>query len=372
MKFKIAVLGATGYIGSPYRKEIRESEADATIVSLCARRLDKLESAAKEDGAEFFNADWQKVIAHAGVNLVLVCTPDAFHHEAVMACAAQGVHVLCEKPVGVNGKEAREMWKVYRSAKLAHFVPFWTRYVDIFRRAREVVQAGELGEVRAFIYRWHNPRPESMPFTWRDDGEVSADGSIGDVGSHVYDTLRWILADEAQRVLVHADVITPPKPDLGNIDLREALDWGGEHKSGEAKKSRTGSAYDYASVAVQMQSGVVGTIVLSHAAFLRKELAPELELHGTDASLSLDRITGALRLFRAGSEPETVATLPDRGLGNRFNQYVFPALRERIARGHSAHPGLDDGYRVQLFVDSAASSARQGVWVDLSEVENQQ
>ncbi len=372
MKFKIAVLGATGYIGSPYRREIRECEDDATVVSLCARRLDKLEAAAEEDGAEFFHADWQKVVMHPGVNLVLVCTPDALHHEAVMACAARGVHVLCEKPVGVNAREARQMWNAYRSVKLAHFAPFWTRYVAIFRRAREMVQAGDLGEVRAFIYRWHNPRPASMPFTWRDDGDVSADGSIGDVGSHAYDTLRWILEDDAQRVLVHADVITQPKPDLGNIDLREALDWGGEHKSSKAKRNRKGSAYDYASIAIQMQSGVVGTIVLSHAAFLRKGLAPELELHGTDASLSLDRITGALRLFRKGSEPETVTTLPDRGLGNRFNQFVFPALRERIAGGHSAHPGLDDGYRVQLFVDSAASSARQGAWVDLAEVENPQ
>lgn len=371
MKFKIAVLGATGYIGSPYRKEIRACKDDATIVSLCARRLNNLEAAAKEDGAEFFSDDWQKVITHPGVNLVLVCTPDAIHQKAVMACAAQGVSVLCEKPVGVNAKEAWQMWNVYRSSKLGHFVPFWTRYVGIFRRTREVVQAGALGEIRAFTYRWYNPRPASMPFTWRDDGEVSAGGSIGDVGSHVYDTLRWILEDEAQRVLVHADIITPPKPDLGNIDLREALYWGGQHKSSEAKQIRKGTAYDYASIAVQMRSGILGTIVLSHAAFLRKGIAPELELHGTDASLSLDRITGALRVFRRDAKPETVATLPDKGLGNRFSQYVFPALRERIAGGHSEHPGLDDGYRVQIFTDSAACAARRGAWVDLSEIENQ-
>ena len=89
MKFKIAVLGATGYIGSPYRKEIRECKNDATIVSLCARRVNNLEAAAKEDGAQFFADDWQKAITHRGVNLVLVCTPDAIHKKAVIGvCTA--------------------------------------------------------------------------------------------------------------------------------------------------------------------------------------------------------------------------------------------------------------------------------------------
>lgn len=371
MKFKIAVLGATGYIGSPYRQEIRQCQDDATIVSLCARRQNNLAAAAKEDGAEFFSDNWQKVIAHPGVNLVLVCTPDALHHEAIMACAKQGVHVFCEKPVGVNAKEAGQMWDAYNNNKLGHFVPLWTRYIEIFRRAREVVRSGELGEIRVFNYRWHNPRPKSMPFTWRDDAEFSAGGSIADVGSHVYDTLRWILDDEAQRVLVHADVISPAKPDLGNIDLNEALFWSGEHKSSDAKQNRKGTTYDYASIAVQMQSGILGTIILSHAPFLRKGIAPELELHGTDASLSLDRITGALRIFRSDTEGETIATLPDKGLGNRFGQYVFPALRECICGNTTEHPGLDDGFRVQIFTDSAACSSKRGGWVNLSEIENE-
>ena len=371
MNFRIAVLGATGFIGTPYRQEIRESGEDAKMVSLCARRPDKLEAAAKEDGAEFFSDDWKKVIAHPGVNLVLVCTPDKLHHEAVMACAERGLHILCEKPVGINSKETREMWEVYRDKGLAHFVPLWTRYVDIFRRAREVVKAGELGEVRAFFYRWHNPRPASMPFTWRDDASISSAGSIADVGSHSYDALRWIVGDEAKRVLTHGDVITPAKPDLGDIALGEAIAWGGEHEKKDAAKTRKGTAYDYASIAVEMKGGAVGTFVLSHAPYLRKGLAPELEIHGSEASLSIDRITGALRLFRPDAETRTMATLPDKGQGNRFKQVVFPALRERLESKPTEHPGLDDGYRVQLFTDAAARSAKEGKWVELAEIEKQ-
>jgi len=369
MKFQIAVLGATGFIGSPYRQEIRGCPDDARIVALCGRRIANLKEAASEDGAEFFSDDWRQVIAHPGVNLVLVCTPDALHHEAVMACAARGIHVVCEKPVGIDAGEARQMWDAYRGTELGHFVPLWTRYVDVFCRARQIVEAGELGTVRAFMYRWHNPRPAAMPFTWRDDATLSSGGSVADVGSHAYDAIRWILGEEAQRVLAHADVITPPKPDLGAIDLGEAIAWGGQHKSVEAASHRQGTAYDYASIAVRMRSGTVGTVVLSHAPYLRKGMAPELEIHGTDASLSIDRVSGALRLFRQDVAAETVATLPDGGLGNRFKKYVFPALRERIDGQSSPHPGLDDGYRVQLFTDAATRSAEIGEWVDLSAIE---
>ena len=172
MKFRIAVLGATGFIGSPYRREIRECPEEAVIVSLCGRRRDLLQAATDKDTAELFTDDWRNAIAHEGVNLVFVCTPDALHHKAVMACAERGLHVVCEKPIGLNAPEALQMWSAYRDRGLGHFVPLWTRYVEVFRKAREICAVGELGQDRAFVYRWHNPRPAAMPFTWRDTIEL--------------------------------------------------------------------------------------------------------------------------------------------------------------------------------------------------------
>ena len=76
---------------------------------------------------------------------------------------------------------------------VGHFVPFWTRYVPVCVKARELVRQGVLGQVRAVVYRWHNARPLEMPITWRDDATLSYAGSVADVGSHAYDTLRWML-----------------------------------------------------------------------------------------------------------------------------------------------------------------------------------
>ena len=366
--FRIGILGATGYIGSPYRQEIRESE-DAEIIALCARRPEMLAKAAAEDGAQLASKDWREIIDHPDVNLVIVATPDALHHEAVMACADAGKHLFCEKPLGVNAVEARAMFEAYANQPhLSHYVPFWTRYVAVFGAARELVKRGELGDIKVAFYRWYNPRPAAMPLTWRDDPKLSAAGSIADVGSHAYDTVRWILGEDATRVLAHSDTITPSKADLGAINLNEALEWG-QSPSAQESQSRKGGTPDYACASWEFDSGIVGSLVVSHATFLRKGFAPELEFHGTKASLGIDRLTGTLTLSKPDGTTEIVATLPEEGFGNRFQKHVFPAFRKAFNHsGSHEHPNLEDGWRVQRFTDAVVRSAKEGAWVSLSDI----
>lgn len=372
MKFHVGVIGATGYIATPYRKEMREVGDSYDIVALCARRREPLEAAARDDGCDFITDDWRQVVDHPDVDLLMVTTPDRLHHEAVMAGIRAGKHIFCDKPVGANSRESYEMWKACRDAKLAHFVPFWSRYVSLFGRVREIVKAGTLGEIKVIMYRWHNPRPANMPFTWRDDASLSAAGSIADVGSHAYDTVRWIVGSEARRVLTHADVITPAKPDLGTVNLSEALDWGGQHAASDSEKKRKGTAYDYATVSWEFGNGAVGAITLSHAPYLRKGLAPELELHGTEASLAVDRVGNTIAIGYPGKDVPEIEQVDNSGLGNRFSQYVLPALTERVSGTGSEHPGLEDGWRVQVFTDAAALSAKKGTWVELADFEPQE
>ena len=367
--FRVGVIGATGFIGTPYRSQIREAAQSARLTCLCARRADLLEQAVALDNVTSVTQDWRDVVTHPEVDLVIVATPDALHHEAVMACAEAGKHLLCEKPIGANVREACEMWSAYRDSGLAHYVPYWTRYHPLFESAREIVRQGTLGDIRGIIYRWQNPRPRSMPLTWRDDSNLSSAGSIADVGSHAYDTLRWILGSEATRVLTFADVVTPAKPDLGEVNLQEALDWGNTGNSASDIGRRRGTAADFASIAFEMDNGAVGTMVVSHAFFLRKGLAPELELHGDEASLAIDRVRSTVTLMSANGDSKVVTTVENHNWGNRFEKHVFPAFSAMLAGEPSDHPNLEDGYRVQLFTDAAARSAREGHWITLNEID---
>lgn len=367
--FRIGILGATGYIGNPYRQEIRDS-GEAMIVALCARRPELLAEAVVADGARLATSNWREVVEHPDVNLVIVATPDALHYEAVLGCAAAEKHLLCEKPIGVNAVEARAMRDAYAARpQLFHYVPFWTRFVPVFARAREIVTRGDLGEPKMVFYRWYNPRPAAMPLTWRDDPRLSAAGSIADVGSHAYDTVRWILGEDATKVLAHAATMTPAKADLGGINLSEALDWGQSHQLREVAAKKGGTP-DYACAAWEFASGAVGSLVVSHATFLRKGLAPELEFHGTDASLGIDRVRGELILSKADGTCEVIESVPDEGFGNRFQKYVFPAFRQGLdPDARAGYPNLEDGWRVQCFTDAIVQSAATGTWISLEDVD---
>ncbi len=367
----VGVLGATGYIGEPYRAEMRECDG-VRMVALCARRKEPLEKAAEEDGADLVTDNWREVIEHPDVNYVVVGTPDAFHHEAVMAAAAAGKHLFCEKPLGMNAEEAREMTDAYLNAKtLAHFVPLWTRWSPGFVAAKELVQSGAIGEVKAVVYRWHNPRPLDMALTWRDDPKLSSSGTIADVGSHAYDTVRWIIGKDAVKVLAHADTITPAKFDLGNVNLTEALECG--ETGTEGKEARKGNTVDYASIAWEFEGGIVGSIILSHAPFLRRGLVPELELHGTEASLTVDRFHGKVTIGRPDNSVEVIKEVSPGGfdIGNRFNKWVIPALREVMAGKSQLEvdaPNLIDGLKAQLFTDASLESSKLGEWVKVGTV----
>ncbi|MCP3696663.1 MAG: hypothetical protein GY917_30995, partial [Planctomycetaceae bacterium] len=116
-------------------------------------------------------------------------------------------------------------------------------------------------------------------------------------------------------------------------------------------------------------NGAVGSLILSHAPFLRKGLAPELELHGTEKSLAVDRVRGTLTLTSNDQDETVVEQFENEDLGNRFEQYVFPAIQAQLADQDCPHPGLEDGYRVQLFTDAAALSGQQGQWITLADLE---
>ena len=125
--FRVGVIGATGFIGTPYRQEIREAPDHARLTCLCARRRDLLDAAGAADGVTSLTDDWREVVGHPQVDVVLVATPDALHHEAVMACAAARKHVICEKPIGVNAREAWEIWSAYRDTPAWEFARFLSR-----------------------------------------------------------------------------------------------------------------------------------------------------------------------------------------------------------------------------------------------------
>jgi predicted dehydrogenase len=146
-----------------------------------------------------------------GIEVVSIVTPNHMHAGPAKAFLKAGIHVICDKPLSLNVAEATELVKLAKkSGKIFAVTHNYTGY-PMIRQAREMIAAGELGELRLvqaeYAQDWLTERLEATgqkQADWRTDPKRSgAGGSLGDIGTHAYNlacfvtglTLDSLLAD---------------------------------------------------------------------------------------------------------------------------------------------------------------------------------
>ena len=146
-----------------------------------------------------------------GIEVVSIVTPNHMHAGPAKAFLKAGIHVICDKPLSLNVAEATELVKLAKkSGKIFAVTHNYTGY-PMIRQAREMIAAGELGELRhvqaEYAQDWLTERLEATgqkQADWRTDPKRSgAGGSLGDIGTHAYNlacfvtglTLDSLLAD---------------------------------------------------------------------------------------------------------------------------------------------------------------------------------
>jgi predicted dehydrogenase len=146
-----------------------------------------------------------------GIEVVAIVTPNHMHAGPAKAFLRAGFHVICDKPLALNVREAKELVAAARkSGKIFAVTHNYTGY-PMIRQARAMVAAGELGEIRLvqaeYAQDWLTEpleRTGQKQAAWRTDPKRSgAGGSLGDIGTHAYNlacfvsglTLDALLAD---------------------------------------------------------------------------------------------------------------------------------------------------------------------------------
>ena len=117
---------------------------DATLVAEAARRY----------GYERSTTDWHELVSDPTIGLFDNGGPNSAHAEPTIAAARAGKHVVCEKPLGRDADEAYEIWRAVAATGVKHLCGFNFRFVPAIRLARELIEAGELGEIRHFRARY--------------------------------------------------------------------------------------------------------------------------------------------------------------------------------------------------------------------------
>jgi predicted dehydrogenase len=151
-KLNIALIGAYGR-GRQHYHDL----GTQNVVALCDVNAEFLAIAAKEFPAAKHYTDWRKCLDHAGLDAVVICTPD--HHHAFISIWAmnRGLHVYCEKPLGDCVTEARAVREVYlkNKGKLATQHGTQRHAEPNFDRIAEMIRNGAIGELQD-VHAWGN------------------------------------------------------------------------------------------------------------------------------------------------------------------------------------------------------------------------
>jgi len=141
--------------------------------------------------------DWHKVIEDEKVDLVDICVPNNVHAEIAIAAAKAGKAIICEKPLALDGAQAKTMVDAVEKAGVANFVSFNYRRVPAVTLAKMLIDEGRLGRIfhyRAnFLQDWTISAnvPQGGMATWRLDVKAAGSGVTGDLLAHCIDTAMW-------------------------------------------------------------------------------------------------------------------------------------------------------------------------------------
>ena len=296
------------------------------VVALSRRDMNKAREAAAEYGIPHVFASTAELSRCAEVDAVLVTTPNVCHLDDVLAAVAARKPVLCEKPMGMNADECRQMVEAARKAGVLLGVAQCFRFEDSTARFRERLAAGEIG--RPIFARAEFSYPGSAhDRTWLYNRSIGGGGPIADVGVHCIDALRYILQDEPRRISA-----------IGRRD----------EESGDVEAA--------AVVTLEFQRGTLATVLVS----TRAEYRTPLEIVGDTGALRADHAFNVerpiqLELWREGklvaqefvSNHLAYARQVDSFAAAIEGREVFPV------------PG-EEGWRNQILLDAAYRSLASG------------
>jgi predicted dehydrogenase len=190
MGMKVAIVGC-GLIGQKRARAL----GGAQLRAVCDALPERAAALAGSIGGCAVAGSWEEVVSNPEIGIVAVATPHDLLAPIAAAAAAQGKHVLIEKP---GARTAEELDCVAREARRTGAlvrVGFNHRYHRAFRKAREVFESGVLGPLMFVRGRYGHGGRIGYDKEWRAHPEISGGGELIDQGMHLIDLARWFLGD---------------------------------------------------------------------------------------------------------------------------------------------------------------------------------
>jgi inositol 2-dehydrogenase len=155
------------------------------------------------------------VLEQSDIDAVLVATTTSTHAELVIAAAQAGKAIFCEKPLALTIEQTRTVLDAVDRAGVLLQVGFMRRFDPAFKRAKELIDAGQIG--RPLTFKAIGRDPACPPLDYADPAHSG--GLIVDMGIHDFDMARWLMSSEVERVSADGNVLVCTEmARVGDID----------------------------------------------------------------------------------------------------------------------------------------------------------
>ena len=312
-----------------------------------------------------------KLPADKRIDFVSVATPNHTHYEIAKAAVEAGFNVVCDKPMTFDLKQAEDLAAAVDKAGVVFAVSHNYTGYPLVRQAREMILAGELGEINAvrsnYIQGWLRTRLETSDqkqAAWRTDPSKSgAAGCFGDIGTHAYNLARYMTGLLPESISCHLKVFA------------------------EGRKLD-----DYGHAIVKFENGALGTVTASQISHGR-ENDLFIEIDGTKGAISWRQEEPNTLVVRQNGEPHKLYTRnggpymqpiaasscrlpaghPEAFFEAFANVYRFAydamasrAAGEKFEQVNTIYPNVNDGVEGMYFIQQSVESSKQGgAWLPL-------
>lgn len=338
------------------------ADTDESVARLAADRF----------GYKKVTTDWHDVINDPEVDLVIIATPNCAHAEIAIAAAEAGKHILCEKPMANTLEDSRKMVDAVEKAGVKSLVDFIYTKCPANVLAKELMDAGKLGDFVTFRGEFdcsYGADPNT-PGAWRHFASTAGTGALGDLTAHIVSLSDMIVGKKIVEVFASWDTPYANRPDANDNTKMLHVD-----------------TDDQIYVIVKYEDGRIGSMSSSRISVARPvSLAYEIQGSKGSVRFEMTRIN-ELQYYSNDCDPKERGFKTIKGntrngdyanfcgtdeQGIAYNEVMSMQAHDiltAITENKKVEIDMAYGYHVDQILKAMATSAKEGRWVKVSEME---
>jgi myo-inositol 2-dehydrogenase/D-chiro-inositol 1-dehydrogenase len=211
-KLKIGIIGA-GRIGKVHTETIVQKIPEAKIVSIADVNLDEAKNLAERFGISNYSDSHKDIIENPEIDSVIICSPTNTHAEYIVESAKAKKHIFCEKPIDLDLATIQNAINIVEKNNVKLMVGFNRRFDSNFKKIKEMVAEGKIGNPHILKITSRDPAPPSPEY-------ISISGGMFlDMTIHDFDMARFIVGSEVEEVYTNASIMVDEKiGEAGDVD----------------------------------------------------------------------------------------------------------------------------------------------------------